>query len=77
MEQPKIYTVPIESLLTHGIKGAVRLEQRNAEKVRIMALFRDQAHARQVWDDWDSITQEGEDAHAYLNLIGDGRYCAV
>ena len=30
-----------------------------------------------VWDDWDGISTEGEDAHRYLNLIGDGAYCAV
>lgn len=51
--------------------------QRVMEEARVRAAFRNQEHARQVWDDWDGITPEGEDAHMYLNLIGDGKYCAV
>jgi len=50
------------------------------QRQRTMAMFRDQEHARQVWDDWDGLSGEmpnGEDAHLYLNLIGDGEYCAV
>lgn len=47
------------------------------EDMRVRKMFRDRDHARQVWDDWDCVSQEGEDAHRYLNLIGDGEYCAV
>jgi len=77
MEQPEIYNVPLESLLQNGFAKSILIAKRKAAAARIMDLFRDQAHARQVWDDWDGLTQEGEDAHGYLNLIGDGRYCAV
>lgn len=50
---------------------------RMIEDVRVKSMFRGRDHARQVWDDWDGISTEGEDAHRYLNLIGDGAYCAV
>ena len=44
---------------------------------KISAMFRDRDHARAVWDEWDGVSVGGEEAHHYLNLIGDGRYCVV
>lgn len=36
---------------------------------------------RNLWDQYDGCNEPGgfcgEDIHAYLNLIGDGHYCAV
>lgn len=54
-----------------------RRRRRIMEDNRVRNAFRDRDHARKVWDQWDGISAEGEDAHRYLNLIGDGRYCAV
>lgn len=54
-----------------------RQMMREAEDRRVRALFRDRDHARRVWNEWDGIEPIGEDAHRYLNLIGDGAYCAV
>lgn len=45
---------------------------------RVRNLFRDRDHARQVWDDMiEGEEPDFEDAHYYLNMIGDGAYCAV
>ena len=57
-----------------------RKRQRIIEEARLRRLFSGRDHAREIWDAWDGISDEtpnGEDAHAYLNLIGDGEYCAV
>jgi hypothetical protein len=54
-----------------------RRRSRLIEEHRVRNAFRDRDHAREVWDQWDGISTDGEDAHRYLNLIGDGRYCAV
>jgi hypothetical protein len=54
-----------------------RKRRRLMEENRVRSLFRDRDHAREVWDQWDGISLDGDDAHLYLNLIGDGRYCAV
>lgn len=39
------------------------------------------ADLRALWDRWDGINTvdgyAGEDIHAYLNILGDGEYCAV
>lgn len=60
--------------------AARRKRAQDACEARLRSLFRDRDHARQVWDDWDGMSSEepgGENAHADLNLIGDGSYCAV
>lgn len=80
-EVVEIFTVSLEDIAKHGWRECARLAKLKAERVayeaEVRAAFRDKAHARQVWDDWDGLDSEGEMAHAYLNLIGDGHYCAV
>ena len=54
--------------------------QQSIQRAAALAMFRSREHAREVWDDWDGMSSEtpsGENAHMYLNIIGDGRYCAV
>lgn len=81
LEIVEFYTVSLEDIGKHGWQETLRLAKLKADRAayetEVRAAFRDKAHARQVWDDWDGIEEEGEMAHAYLNLIGDGHYCAV
>lgn len=73
-EEYEVITLPIEFF---GNPIKIRKEMK---KARLMKTFRDRDHARQVWDDWDGVSYDNpsaEDAHQYLNLIGDGSYCAV
>ena len=51
--------------------------KRLIQNQKILAMFRDQAHARAVWDEWDGTSEGGEEAWSYLNIIGDGQYCCV
>ena len=73
----KLFNLAVSDITSLGFVGALKKAQRDADNARIMALFSSRDHARKVWDDWDCVSQEGEDAHAYLNMIGDGEYCAV
>lgn len=74
-------TVPLERVFDREyIAKAAQAERHRIEVERVKSLFRDRDHARAVWDAWDGCEGgpgSGEDAHFYLNLIGDGRYCAV
>lgn len=84
LEIAESYNVPLEDFLKRGLQGSLQHARaakeeadRAAFRAQVMATFRDQDHARQVWDDWDGIDEEGELAHHYLNLIGDGHYCSI
>lgn len=77
-DEMTMITVPIEKVFDRDyILQAMYAERRRINEERVRGLFRDRDHARAVWDAWDGCEQIGEDAHLYLNLIGDGRYCAV
>lgn len=73
-EEVQIINLPLEFL---GNPKKIRQEMK---KAKLLKTFKDKEHAREVWDAWDGISCDephAEDAHQYLNLIGDGAYCAV
>lgn len=59
-----------------------RRQEEWAERLRDLFGHMTRDEVRALWDSFDEDTSfcgeyDCEDVHGYLNLIGDGRYCAV
>jgi hypothetical protein len=57
------------------------LHRRQEERLRRLFGGKTITELRSMWDRWDGVEPvdgyAGEDIHAYLNILGDGEYCAV